>query len=563
MFDFFQNEITVPLYIIIGLASIHCLLMGFLVHRIFLRKQSLVDQEKRDKLDIFTRISHEIRNPMNGIIGIINLLLNSPLNEKQRHELKHLQFCSQYLKGLLNSILVHATLEKKALEITPKAFSLRSVIENITVIYSTQAKDKGLVLNVSIPKQFPDLIYGDEVHLQEIIVNLVHNAITYTPSGKIVINLTFDIIKDSNVHFKLNITDTGIGIEKEKENIIFEKFTRIRDNKDLTNSGLGLGLSISRHLISLMNGSINLNSTLGKGSCFTIELTLPIVNNSATSTTNRLQFMTPIFSAKVLVAEDYLYNLIVIKELLEKFGCTVETCSDGITALQMMKENQYNIVFLDIDLPGMNGIDVTKAFRTFEKAEDPIASRHIVAITAYSINANKSKCINAGMDAFMAKPFEEAELVETLELFTDTPPLFTPVQKTITFIDPNKDPVTQTDHSQLNIEPIISLSNKDPNKTISQIELIIDQLKEKLQELGFAINGDDHQQIHRLSHQSLSLIKMFNYTPLSSIMSIISNTSKRGEMETSRALLYDLKKETFNAITLLHKEIASLEKKLV
>jgi CheY-like chemotaxis protein len=382
----------------------------------------------------------------------------------------------------------------------------------------------------------------------------------YTPSGKIAINLTFDIINNSNVHFKLNITDTGIGIEKEKQALVFEKFTRIRDNKDLTNSGLGLGLSISKHLISLMNGSIELKSELGKGSCFTIELTLPIVNNSAASTTNRLQFMTPIFDAKVLVVEDYLYNLLVIKELLEKFGCTVETCSDGITALQMLKDNEYNIVFLDIDLPGMNGIEVTKAFRAFEKAEDPTASRHIVAITAYSLNANKTTCIAAGMDAFMAKPFEEAELVETLELFTDTPPSFTPVQKTITFIDPNKEPEAQTDHTKLNIDPIISISNKDPQKTISQIECIIDELKEKLQEIETAINDDDHQQIHRISHQSLSLIRMFNYTPLSSIMSIISNTSKRGEMETSRALLYDLKKETFKAISLLHKEIASFSK---
>ena len=357
------------------------------------------------KTEFLANISHEIRTPMNGIISMTELTLESSLDSTQEDNLEIVQVSARHLLSIINDVLDYSKIESGKLETSIDAVDTKKLVNQSVRMMKHQAEEKGLALSTEFSPLLPSLIETDSQKVRQILVNLIGNAIKFTPEGGIEITVDLD---ESEDQLRVNVTDTGIGIPEDRLDQIFHSFHQADGSITREYGGTGLGLSISRNLAELLGGGLTVESQVGKGSSFTFTFGyLPHdENTSGVLSTEPLDIVDQ--DLRILVAEDNAVNQKIIRKLLEGSGYKIEIAGTGIAAIEVWRERAFDLIVMDMMMPEMDGLEATRLIREEERSSG--SRTPIIALTANAMTVDRDRCFAAGMDGHITKPITRESL---------------------------------------------------------------------------------------------------------------------------------------------------------
>ncbi len=375
------------------------------------RTEALLAETLRRKDEFLTNMSHELRTPMNAVIGIAHLLtLSQNLSPKDQRLVGMLRQSADSLMALINNLLDFSRLETGSLHIEETEFDLAALAEKAVVMVEVPAREKGLKLDMSWDPALMDRYAGDPLRLQQVLSNLMANAVKFTEKGGVELNVRLKSKTREVTTVTIDVADTGVGIPPDKVDVIFDKFMQADASTTRRFGGSGLGLSICKALVEAMGGRISVMSRPEIGSTFTVELPLknaavqaPVTERKAAGNEHK----------NVLVVDDYEPNIVVVTSMLEHLGYDYDVAQNGLEAVRRTERGGYDVILMDVQMPGMDGFESARRIRAVER-EKKLGATPIVAMTAHVLEKDKALCFAAGMDSFIPKPFEPGMLRDVL-----------------------------------------------------------------------------------------------------------------------------------------------------
>jgi CheY-like chemotaxis protein/nitrogen-specific signal transduction histidine kinase len=376
------------------------------------------EDANRAKSDFLANMSHELRTPLNAILGFSNLMKNDPLMaENQKYNLDIINRSGEHLLRLINDILDMAKIESGRVQLENKTFDLGAIVRDVTDMMRVRAEEKSLRLMIDQTSQFPRYIVGDEYRLRQILINLTGNAIKYTQQGEVIIRLG---TKNNRAnHLLIEVADTGIGISIEDQKQIFDPFIQLGDRKGI--KGTGLGLTITRQFVNMMGGNISLESSIGKGSTFKVDLPLVEASESeisqiAPTDVNSVTKLAPGQpDYRILVVEDQYENQLLLAKLMQSVGFHVKVAEDGAKGVEIFQNWHPHFIWMDRRMPVMDGMEAMQRIRALPGGDQV----KIVAVTASAFNEQREQTLAAGMDDYIRKPYRATEIYDCLAQHLD------------------------------------------------------------------------------------------------------------------------------------------------
>jgi two-component system sensor histidine kinase/response regulator len=465
------------------------------------------ESASRAKDDFLANVSHEIRTPMNAILGMTELVLSTQLDKNQQQSLRTVHSAAENLLSIINDLLDFSKIEAGKLELDHTEFSLRTAIDDTVQALRMRAEQKGLILNVQVSADVPDRLVGDPGRLRQVLLNLLGNAVKFTEQG--VVTLTVELVGSpepaNRVQLRFKVVDTGIGISPEHQKRIFDAFEQADTSTTRKFGGTGLGLTISAQLVALMGGSIRVESTRGQGSAFSFTAQFALqpqqqafhrdVNSKDTTIGSDAALQPEQNGAtrklRILVAEDNEFNIEVLTQHLSRAGHQIRIARDGRTALDLALNGQFDLLLLDIHMPEMDGFEVVQGLRQSEKT----SGKHlpVVALTARSGKEDRRRCLAAGMDEFLAKPIQGANLQEVIKRLTSTT-VFEDVQL-LDLIDP---------------AAVYSACGGDEQILKSICSAFQTGLRDQLVQMNLAIDAGDSHALREAAHKLCGTLSAFS-----------------------------------------------------
>ena len=398
------------------------------------------------KSRFLANMSHDIRTPLNGIIGMLRLTLDADLPAEQKKILAEAKISADFLLGLLNDILDISKIDADQLVLEQRPFNLHTLLDDIEAIFRHSMRDKGLVFTVERADDLPQYVIGDSLRLRQILINLLGNALKFTDQGQITLKVHATVRKNNQIILHFSVQDTGIGIQEDKRKTIFDAFSQEDTSTTRQHGGTGLGLAICKRLVEMMDGEIFVKSSKNKGSTFSFTVTLTQAVDEGRQGPEQQSDVQPAFSSwlTILVVEDNKLNRDVARMTLEQDGHQVIEAENGLQALEVLTEHEVDIILLDIQMPVMDGLTTARHIRNCEKGIVPETGEHreilarlarvirgkhypIIALTAHAMHEDRQRCLAAGMNDYLTKPFQPeqvratlAQVMEKLTLSPDT-----------------------------------------------------------------------------------------------------------------------------------------------
>ncbi len=470
------------------------------------KAKKIAEESVRIKQEFLANMSHEIRTPMNAIIGFASLLEKSNLNNEQSDYLSAIKTSGDNLLVIINDILDFSKIDAGMMSIENTQFDIDIAINNVINQFQPKIQEKNLLLNTSLNFKRNLNLIGDQVRLHQVLSNLISNAIKFTDKGGITISVNQKKETSKYLVLEFIVSDTGIGIPSDKTETIFESFTQASPETTRKYGGTGLGLAIVKKLLELQNGSIQLKSHLNVGTTFTF--TIPYLKTNLSDLSNKKEKLTSVQSLSgltVLVAEDNLLNQKLVVKLLEDLNCIVDVAQNGFEAVDKVKSDKYDLAFMDIQMPEMDGLQATKIIRTQLQNNVPI-----IALTAHTFKDEEDKCRESGMNDFLSKPFTVNALYKIITSTIDKGLLKRLVGTKV-----------------INLDFLTNLADGNTDFVIKMLEIYLKQTPENLVELEHQLSQKNYSGLVSIAHKMRSSVPYVGLTEAEKLLEKIEYEAKQ------------------------------------
>jgi len=474
---------------------------------------------QKAKEQFLANISHEIRTPLNGIAGMAGLLSQNPSPEERETYLNAIKHSSENLKLIINDILDLAAIESGKLNLEKIAFNLKDFLPSLISTFMYQAREKRISLDYHIDESLNKILVGDPVRLNQILINLISNAVKFTHTGSIKVLCTAEREQKGICWVRIEVTDSGVGIPQDKLTTIFESFSQADASVTRKYGGTGLGLTIVKQLVELQKGRIAVTSKENEGSSFIVLVPYGIGKKGAiTQSSPKNERALKAVNASqlvVLLVEDNDINRLYAKSILKNWQCFTDTAENGLVALEKIKNQAYDVVLMDIQMPVMDGYETTKAIRLMNSAMRDVP---VIALTANATKADVEKCMTAGMNDYLPKPFTPDDLYR--KLFIDQK--ISPKHKIKTKVAAQSKPVSQL----YNLDYLRSVSGNNEEFIREMVLTFTQTIPPLLMEMRQALTDSDWPKLARQAHQIKPSFTLMGLTELRSNILFIEENSK-------------------------------------
>jgi signal transduction histidine kinase/DNA-binding NarL/FixJ family response regulator/HPt (histidine-containing phosphotransfer) domain-containing protein len=561
------NKLAAETYIWLAMFSISGTLLAILVMFIIIRyvrktqvyqvalQNSKDEAEKlaRTKEMFMANMSHEIRTPVTAISGFTEQLLHEPLDENTTRSLKIIKSSSDHLAKIINDILDFAKLQNGRLALEKVHFSVNQVFEDVYALFDRQAFRNNTKLTFTISKETPPALLGDPYRLKQILINLVGNSVKFTKNGTVNFSVSCVSKESEQIILNLEVIDTGIGIDESKINVIFDDFTQEEMSTTRKYGGTGLGLSIVKKLIELHNGTIEVESRKNQGTKITCSF--PYLTGDEMRISREVQ--PPLYvpeeikNLSILIVDDEEYNRLLFKTIFERWNVKYNEAQNGMEALELLKSNRYDLLFMDARMPGIDGLKATQFIRTEMNITE--SAMPVICISAAAVNEDWQKYSNAGMNAFLPKPFTEEMLLTTiLSVVKDYSSSVRPVVI-------KEQEVKSVAAEKINLNNLYHISGGDESFVKQMLVSFIDSTLKGLNELHEAVVSGRLDPVADLAHKMLPPCRHIGALQLTDILKKIEeNIKKKGDIHDLEILIQESLSEFETVSRLINEHLTKI-----